>query len=657
MAPAPRKRPRGRNLNCDLTVGIGPLSSRRVHDPVTPEFLALEAALRGRYVLERELGRGGMGVVFQAREIALDRPVAIKLLPPALAGSAELVDRFEQEARTAARLAHPHIVPIHAVEHSADLVFFVMAYVPGVTLAERVRVEGPLDPLSVARLVQEVAWALAHAHQQGVVHRDIKPENILLERGTNRAMLTDFGIARLHEAAPVTGPERMMGTARIVSPEQAAGAAVDGRSDLYSLGVTAFYALTGRYPFDAAEARAVLAQHLTLPAPPLSSVRRDVPPALAAAVDRCLAKSPDDRFHTAGDLADAVAVMRESSALPETLRRICREISSFAVDLAGYGTLAAVALVALIALDSGLLGSRYVYTFAIALVLLSLTALRGLSLWRLVREAVREGWDASDLTAAIERTARVAAATEQAPRPGRAASVVIFLAGFVGLVAFWLGPKELGQANLEGVIAWIIELVSLIAPIAWGRWLGARLEAPRDGRPGLFSRLVARFKLKFLFRVARFWSKPGPPTWPSAPEAPTEVLVADATRDALRALPDPDRRRFGTDIETLVSRFEHAAAAQRRRLEELDRVAAKLGARDSADRDRLAGELASARGETAARLETAVRAMEAVRIELLRHLAHLAPADGLTEDLVALKDLAARADAEADLNRPPSRSG
>ena len=245
-------------------------------DPLSRDLQALQAALSGQYVVERELGRGGMGIVFLARDVALDRPVAIKLLPPALATAAQR-DRFLQEARTAARLAHPHIVPIHAVEQRGDLVFFVMGYIAGTTLAERVRANGPLDPATATRMLQEVAWALAHAHQHGVVHRDIKPENILLERGTGRAVVTDFGIARGADTAS-SGPQRIVGTARFMSPEQAAGEPVDGRSDLYSLGVTAFYALTGRYPFDAAGVPALLVQQQTLPAPPIASLREHRPP-------------------------------------------------------------------------------------------------------------------------------------------------------------------------------------------------------------------------------------------------------------------------------------------------------------------------------------------------------------------------------------------
>jgi hypothetical protein len=609
------------------------------------EFHTLEAALGGRYVLERELGRGGMGIVFLAREIALDRRVAIKLLPPSLAHSPDLVRRFLQEARTAARLAHPQV---------GDTVFFVMGYVPGDTLAERIRSRGPLAPAAVMRIVQEVAWALAHAHQHGVVHGDIKPENILLERGSGRALVADFGIARVEGATPPRPTDRVLGTARYIAPEQAAGDAGDGRSDLYSLGVTAFYALTGRYPFEATEPHSILVQHLTLPAPPLASVRPDVPPALAAAVDRCLAKAAADRFATAADLAEAVSAMREGSGIPETLRRISREISTFGVDLTGYATLAAVAIATQLARVGDFLGMGYMYTLAISLVLLSLTALRGMSVWRLVRDAVGEGWTASDLEAAIAQHARTTAATEAPLRPGRTASVVIFLAGLIGLVAFWIGPKELVQGSFEGPLAWVIELVSLIAPVAWGRWLGARLETPREGRPGLFSRLVTRFKAGFLFRIARLGRTRAARGTPIAPDAPTEALLAGAARDVLRALPDPDRHRFGADVEQLLSRLERDAAAQRRRLAELDRVAAQLGRADHARGDALARDLADARRTVTARLETTVHGMESLRLELLRHLARLAPTDGLTDDLQALRNIAARADAEAELDAPPS---
>src|SRR5690349_8770180 len=201
-------------------------------DRPSTELLSLQEAVAGRYFVERELGRGGMGVVYLARDVALDRLVAIKLLPPSLAASADLRSRFLREARMAAQLSHPHIVPIHAVEEHVGLVFFVMSFVDGETLGERVRRTGPLASSDAMRIMQEVAWALAHAHARGVVHRDVKPDNILLERETGRAMVTDFGIARAAESRTPAGG-LVIGTPQYMSPEHARGEPVDGRSDLY----------------------------------------------------------------------------------------------------------------------------------------------------------------------------------------------------------------------------------------------------------------------------------------------------------------------------------------------------------------------------------------------------------------------------------------
>ncbi|HEX9249876.1 MAG TPA: serine/threonine-protein kinase, partial [Gemmatimonadaceae bacterium] len=158
---------------------------------IGPDLQTLERAVAGRYAIERELGRGGMGVVLLARDLSLERPVALKLLPAMMAAQPVLRERFLREARTAAGLSHPHIVPIHAVEAREAIVFIAMAYVDGETLADRVRRTGPLPPHEVARILREVAWALAYAHGRGIVHRDIKPDNILIERGSGRALVTD----------------------------------------------------------------------------------------------------------------------------------------------------------------------------------------------------------------------------------------------------------------------------------------------------------------------------------------------------------------------------------------------------------------------------------------------------------------------------------
>jgi serine/threonine-protein kinase len=232
------------------------------HTRADPLFLDLQASLAGHYSLERELGRGGMGIVYLARDVRLDRRVAIKLLPPHLAGNAEFRRRFLDEARMAARLAHPNIVTIHAVEDTGPFACFVLAYVEGETLAQRVEREGPLSVPVTLRILREVAWALGHAHTHGIVHRDIKPENILLEAGSGRALVADFGIAGAIETSDGEPSGHGMGTVQYMSPEQAAGDHVDGRSDLYSLGLLAHYMLTGRPPFQGTAAE-VMAQHLT----------------------------------------------------------------------------------------------------------------------------------------------------------------------------------------------------------------------------------------------------------------------------------------------------------------------------------------------------------------------------------------------------------
>src|SRR5256886_12167104 len=261
--------------------------------PISTEFFALQELLAGRYSIGRELGRGGMGIVLLARDVALARRVGTKLLPPYLAARPEERERFLQEARTAAGLSHPNIVPIHLVEAHGDLVFFVMGFVDGETLRDRVERAGPLPPRLATKLLQEVAWALGAAHQRGVIHRDVKPDNIMIERATERAVVTDFGIAlgsRAGKAESPGGGGSVTGTARYMSPEQACGEPVDARSDLYSLGATLFYALTGRAPFEAANVPAILTKHVYQPAPLVLTLRPEVPAKLGAVVDRLLRK-------------------------------------------------------------------------------------------------------------------------------------------------------------------------------------------------------------------------------------------------------------------------------------------------------------------------------------------------------------------------------
>ena len=277
------------------------------------------AALGDAYDIEGELGRGGMGVVYRATDRKLRRPVAIKVLPPELAFRDDIRQRFLREAQTAAQLNHPNIVPIYAVEERDGLVGFVMALVEGEPLALRLATDRRPPLADVCRILRGVADALAYAHARGIVHRDVKPDNILLDRVTGRPMVTDFGIARAAEGdARLTVTGIAVGTPAYMSPEQAMGEReVDGRSDVYSLAIVGYQMLAGELPFQATNTPAMLMKHLSDVPPPLRERRRDLPPLLAAAIERAMAKRPDDRWGDAAAFRDAIAAVEGGlAALP-----------------------------------------------------------------------------------------------------------------------------------------------------------------------------------------------------------------------------------------------------------------------------------------------------------------------------------------------------
>ena len=272
----------------------------------------LTQALGSAYTVEGEIGRGGMGVVFNARDERLKRRVAVKVLPPELAFREEIRLRFLREAETAARLSHPHIVPIHSVGEGPDgLVYFVMAYVDGESLGAKLKRRGRLPPDEARRIMLETADALGAAHALGIIHRDVKPDNILLEGSRGRVVVTDFGIAKALSSstgsATLTATGVAIGTPHYMSPEQAAGdREIDGRSDIYSLGVVAYQTLAGELPFQAPTVPGILMKQITERAPILTDKRPEVPEDLAACVQRSLEKDPDDRWPTADALRRAL---------------------------------------------------------------------------------------------------------------------------------------------------------------------------------------------------------------------------------------------------------------------------------------------------------------------------------------------------------------
>ncbi len=275
------------------------------------------AAVGDRYLIEQEVGRGGMAVVYAAEDVRLQRPVALKVLPPELAFRGDVRERFVREAQTAARLNHPHIVPIYAVHEEGGLVCFAMALVKGESLAARIVREPRQTFAEIAHMLEQVADALAYAHACGVVHRDVKPDNVLIDAESGRAMVTDFGIARAAESGSrLTQTGIAVGTPAFMSPEQATGEReIDGRSDIYSLGVVGYLMLAGRLPFEANTTPAMLMKHVSETPMPIRVVRPDAPFALVEILERCLAKRPQDRWDNALQLRDALRKVQRDGSL------------------------------------------------------------------------------------------------------------------------------------------------------------------------------------------------------------------------------------------------------------------------------------------------------------------------------------------------------
>jgi TolB-like protein/tetratricopeptide (TPR) repeat protein len=316
-----------------LASGLGRLSE----DSVTPDLLPrLQAALAGRYTVERELGRGGMAIVYFAQDLKHRRPVAIKVLRPELAAHLG-TRRFLREIETAAGLSHPHILPLHDSGADDGLFWYVMPYVAGESLRDRLTREAQLPLDEAIQIAREVVGALSHAHSHGVIHRDIKPENILCSGG--HALVSDFGIARALDASGgdrITETGMAVGTPAYMSPEQAsAGRTIDARSDIYSLGCVVYEMLGGQPPFTGPTPQAVLARHTLDPVPSLRTLRPTVPVALQDVIERALAKVPADRFATALEFGEALDRARREPIAPASgTRRLVIGIATVGLAVA-----------------------------------------------------------------------------------------------------------------------------------------------------------------------------------------------------------------------------------------------------------------------------------------------------------------------------------
>ena len=302
-----------------------------------------ERVLGGRYRLERHLARGGMAEVYVADDQLLNRPVAVKVLFPELARDEAFVERFRREARSAASLNHHNIVSVYDFGEDEGSWFIVMEYVEGRTLRDIIKAEGPMDPARAAELASEVAAALAAAHAQGIVHRDIKPANVLIAADTGTVKVTDFGIARAANARQdLTVPGTVLGTATYLSPEQAQGADIDARTDIYSLGMVLYEMLTGKPPFTGETSVAVAYQQLNRIAPPPSTLNPRVPPALDAVVMRAMSKDPVERQASAEEIREELLAVDRAAGDPDATAAIVSPVAAADTTVVAAGSATSV---------------------------------------------------------------------------------------------------------------------------------------------------------------------------------------------------------------------------------------------------------------------------------------------------------------------------
>jgi serine/threonine-protein kinase len=615
----------------------------------SPEFLDFQAALAGEYSLRRELGRGGMGIVYLARDVQLDRDVAIKVLPAHLALSVESRERFVREARTAAGLSHPNIVSIHRVGEAGAFVYFVMSYVEGQTLGERLRTQGPLPPADATRVMREVAWALAYAHGRGIVHRDVKPDNILLEAKTGRALVTDFGIARGDDQDSVTDAGRIMGTAHFMSPEQALGMSIDGRSDIYALGVVGYLAVSGRLPFEAANLRALIVRQASEPPASVMGVSPGLPSALGAVIDRCLSADPDARFADGEAIAAALVPPADTRpALPVTLRAWVaarnRAVPVYAAWSLGSGLAAVANVIEMVELSR--LDNMSALLSSLLLVGAPLLPMLGSQLTQ-ARRLFRDGHTLGDMRFALDVAARERLAEESVTdKEGVGLTQKVLrqatyaAATWSALAAVLAFTHNLAKADLYtplvitaalGVLSNALE-VTLIPSVVrktlssgfreklWksriGAWFAARLGAPQGSRTidgGVFRA--------------------------------TEAALGIAASELFAALPKAYREHLAALPATVESLEARAAAARA----EMDVLAVLAPSSAGAD------VLEARRGTASAQLARSVAALETIRLDLLRLHANagdLAPLTTLIDAARLLgEDVNRLADATREVNK------
>ena len=587
----------------------------------TELFLSLQEALAGRYSIDREIGRGGMGVVFLAHEVHLDRLVAIKVLPPERAADPALRQRFLREVRLAARLSHPNIIPIHAVEETEKFVFYVMAFIDGETLTDRVRSRGPFPGSEGARVLREVSWALAYAHGQGIVHRDVKPDNILVERTTGRVLVADFGIAAALGNASADG---VTGTPEVMSPEQVLGKELDARTDIYALGATAFFAFSGRYPFEGDSTTELLAKQVTAPPPTLSSTA-GVPRRISALVDRCLRKEAADRPADANQVAEKLTVVLEQRReIPVALRAFIKR----AARMNGAGVLAGgLAMLPASVGASALFGSVVGFaTFAGIAVGMPLTYMSVMA-----RRLVRQGFAHADLEPAfraeIEQTEEELGLEKGRVRPGIEKLIKGFtflslgaavLAYGYTLFGFPLGGFTLNSIDpvrgyaSDSIQAWLnnwlypILVLSILSTLLSGFMWGSYAQQERDVDTRFWSKLWNGWMGRAAFSLGSRFAGSGVQAAAMTHRA-TELSIGLAAEQLFESLPKETRKELAA-VPQLVARLQQDVQTLRVQQNELQELASSSPTE----------EITRAHASVRAKLTDAVGALETIRLDLLR---------------------------------------
>jgi serine/threonine-protein kinase len=607
-------------------------------DSMIPEEQVREA-LAPNYILERELGRGGMGAVYLARDVRLERPVAIKFLPPELAAREDLRARFLQETRTAASFSHPNIVPVHSIEEREGILCFVMGYVEGETLNTRVKRGGPLTASEATRLLQECAWALSYAHGRGVIHRDVKPDNILLDKGSGRALITDFGIARSQNASAgggLTMVGELIGTPQYMSPEQATGEQLDRRSDLYSLGVVAFFALTGRLPFESNTAHGYLTAHITKPAPSLGSIRPDLPASLASAVDRLLAKDPSQRFQSGEELAEFLDPLRASR------REIPPAIRLFHVKSTQVIRNAIVLVLLAPGLSSGAKGDAdqmifllMIFAAAVALVFQGIGGLRDLAAQGFTHDDLRNG-----LTGIAEEESEARARARSTPgwrerRKRQNIRSAIGLVVAIVLIVYALSLREKNPAGgyyspTIGMISAAVGFMLLMATLVYTIASAGPARIDRKLR-GLWTGRIGR---KLFETVARQVPAPAQAAGVTSAELGPQTLIEALPKDARREMSEVLRivANLGVEQQKLVAREMKLTSSQT----EATRGSAGV-ATDTLDR--VVKEISDAKIAVSEKRADISAALERIRLELIRYRSGVGSAADVKSEAKKAADL------------------